>query len=173
ASPALLKRMSRPPSCSTACSTKRSQLCGSITSSSSATSVSSRSTRRAPPATSTPAAASAAAVAFPIPDDAPVTIAVLPASSTRVDANRLPAPRDVVDLQRGVLEVEAVDQHPPEAAPHAVAVDVGRDENVGGQGGEAVGHGPHVEVVHLDDVVVLRQRLRDRCRIDPGGRGLE
>ncbi len=82
ASPALLKRMSRPPSRSTASATKRSLLAGSVTSSGSAISVSSRSTRRAPPATRTPAAARARAVARPIPDEAPVTIAVLPERSS-------------------------------------------------------------------------------------------
>ena len=67
ARPALLKRMSRPPSCSTAAATNRALLSGSVTSSSSAISVSSRSTRRAPPATRTPAAARARAVAWPMP----------------------------------------------------------------------------------------------------------
>src|SRR5262245_52529703 len=72
--PAALTRMSAGP----AASTKRSQLSGSVTSSSSATSVSSRSTRRAPPTTFAPSSASMRAVAAPMPLDAPVTIAVLP-----------------------------------------------------------------------------------------------
>ena len=83
ASPALLKRMSIPPSASTAASTKARLEDSSVTSSSSATSASIRPARRAPPATSTPASRSRRTVAAPIPDDAPVTTAVLPRSSTK------------------------------------------------------------------------------------------
>jgi hypothetical protein len=72
---------SEPPSCAIASSTKPAQLSGSRTSRSSAISVSSRSTRRAPPATRTPSSASRRAVARPKPDEAPVTIAVLPVRS--------------------------------------------------------------------------------------------
>jgi len=81
ASPALLTRMLSPPSRSTASSTKRAELSGSVTSSGSAISVSSRSTRRAPPATRTPCSASCRAISRPKPDEAPVTIAVLPVRS--------------------------------------------------------------------------------------------
>ena len=108
ARPALLTRMSRPPSRSTASAAKPSQLAASVTSSSSATSVSSRSTRRAPPATRTPAAASAAAVARPMPDDAPVTIARLPARSrgvTRVTLSVPPVSRSHHRLPRRALRL--------------------------------------------------------------------
>src|SRR6185436_17598083 len=76
--PALLTRMSSPPSSPIAASTNCSQLSRSVTSSSSLISVSSCSTRRAPPATRTPSPARADAVAAPMPLEAPVTIAVFP-----------------------------------------------------------------------------------------------
>ncbi len=82
ASPALLKRMSTPPRPLTQASTKARLLASSVTSSASAISASTRSTRRAPPATRTPASRSLRVVAAPIPDEAPVTIAVLPRRST-------------------------------------------------------------------------------------------
>src|SRR6185437_5919819 len=80
ARPALLTRMSIPPSPATASSTKRRLLAASRTSSSSATSASIRSTRRAPPATLAPASRSARTVPAPKPLEAPVTIARLPSS---------------------------------------------------------------------------------------------
>src|SRR6202011_3856384 len=74
-----LNRMSPPPPRpATACSTKRALASGSVTSSWGRTSVSSRSVRRAPPATRTPSRARARAVEAPIPEEAPVTIAVFP-----------------------------------------------------------------------------------------------
>src|SRR5580765_759489 len=79
--PALLTRIWIDPSSATAYSTKRSQLSGSVTSSSCLRSVSSSSTLRAPPRTRAPSRASAAAVAAPIPLEAPVTIAVFPSST--------------------------------------------------------------------------------------------
>src|SRR2546425_2434799 len=99
-------------SSATAAATNRSQLAASRTSSSSLISVSSRSTRRAPPATRTPAAASARAVARPIPDEAPVTIAVLPEramlTTARCYLDGLGALCDVVDLERHVGQPVAV-----------------------------------------------------------------
>src|SRR4051794_13151510 len=111
ASPALLTRMSRPPRRSTASATKRLQLAGSVTSSPSAISVSSRSTRRAPPATRTPAAASAAAVARPMPDEGPVTIARLPlrsrsATTPTLGMRRAPRPAQLESLRRGRMAEE-------------------------------------------------------------------
>src|SRR5437763_12458554 len=89
AGPAAFTRTSRPPSSPTARSTKRAQLAGSVTSSSSARSASRRSTRRAPAATFAPSRRSALAVAAPIPLDAPVTIAVLPSRApTRLSLRR-------------------------------------------------------------------------------------
>src|SRR5437588_10655275 len=173
ARPALLIRMSTPPSSPTAAATKRSQLAGSVTSSSRATSVSSRSTRRAPPATRTPASASIRAVDRPKPDEAPVTIAVLPVRSTTLDANDLGPAGHVVDLECRVPEAEALVQQLLEATPRAVAIGVGRDEDVGRERGEAARHGPDVEVVHLDDVRVGGERRCDRIGIDAGRGGLE
>src|SRR5579864_1744938 len=97
-----------PPSRSIAATTNRAQLATSVTSSSSAISVSSRSTRRAPPATRTPASASMRAVARPKPDEAPVTIAVLPLRVTTTDANRLRAAGDVVYLQGRMAQAEVL-----------------------------------------------------------------
>ena len=65
------------------------QLARSVTSSSSATSASIASTRRAPPATRTPASRSCLTVASPMPLDAPVTIALLPRSSTQATGRDL------------------------------------------------------------------------------------
>src|SRR5207253_329145 len=94
------------------------ELAGSVTSSSSATSVSRRSLRRAPPATRTPASARARAVARPMPEDAPVTIAVLPLMSYEgtgamlttwtLKLDRLLSLRDVVDLERHVVKIETL-----------------------------------------------------------------
>ena len=84
ARPAPFTRMSTPPASATARSTNRSQPAGSVTSTSSATSASIRPVRRVPPATRTPSRRSAATVAAPIPLDAPVTTAVLPASDATV-----------------------------------------------------------------------------------------
>src|SRR5579871_3375 len=184
ARPALLKRMSSPPSRSTASATKRSLLSASVTSRRSAISVSSRSTRRAPPATRTPASASARAVALPIPDEAPVTIARLPARSSSCTAPTLSVPqraqlhvlrasRDVVDLQRRVVEVEPSVEHLLDPAARGVAVGARPDEHVRRERGEAARHRPDVEVVHLDDLVVRRDRVGDRLRIDLLGRALE
>src|SRR5690348_1932213 len=173
ARPALLIRMSTPPSSPTAAATKRSQLAGSVTSSSRATSVSRRSTLRAPPATRTPASASIRAVERPKPDEAPVTIAVLPVRSTTLDANDLGPPGHVIDLQRRVTEPEALSQQLLETSPRAVAVGVGRDEDVRRERGKAARDGPDVDVVHLDDVRVGGERRRDRVGIDAGGRSFE
>src|SRR6266542_627203 len=184
ASPALLTRMSRPPSRSTADATKRLQLSGSVTSGSSPTSVSSRSTRRAPPATRTPCSASARAVARPNPDEAPVTTAALPPSSytptwtmltalARAKPHILRAPCDVVDLERRVTQPELLLQQMLQPAARAVTVGVRRDEDVGRERREAARHRPDVQVVHLDDVGIAGERLRHRLGLDTGGRGLE
>src|SRR5581483_1568857 len=173
ARPALLTRTSMPPSSFTAASTKRSQLSTSRTSSSSAICVSSRSTLRAPPATRTPASASIRAVARPKPDEAPVTIAVLPFSSTPVDANGLGPFRHVVDLQGRMAEAEPPVEKLLEAAPRGVAVGIGRDEDVRGERREAAGHGPHVQVVHLDDVRVGGEGLCEHVRVHLGRGRLE
>src|SRR3954454_4654931 len=167
ASPALLTRMSTPPSSSRPRSRNEAQLARSVTSSSSATSASIASTRRAPPATRTPASRNCFTVASPMPLDAPVTIALLPRSST--DAMRLTLtglnrqqPRfRVLDLQGRVVESEALPEHHLEIAPNSVAVAFGRDEHVRGKRGEAAGDRPHVQVVHLDDVI-----LGDKCSAD-------
>src|SRR3954468_201532 len=167
ARPALLTRMSTPPSSSSARSTNETQLARSVTSSSSATSASMASTRRAPPATRTPASRNCFTVASPMPLDAPVTIALLPRSST--DAMRLTLtaldrqqPRfGVLDLQRRVFESKALPQHELEIAPHGVTVGVRRYEHVRGKCGEPARDRPHVEVVHLDHVVLRDERVAD------------
>src|SRR5215218_1108985 len=80
ARPALLTRMSTPPSPSTARRTNSSELARSVTSTSWTTLPGPRqpSVWREPTATLAPASSSARAVAAPIPLEAPVTIAVLP-----------------------------------------------------------------------------------------------
>src|SRR5262245_14913654 len=171
--PALLTRRPSPPSSRTASSTKRSELAGSVTSSSSRVSVSSRSTRRAPPATRAPSAASARAIAAPIPLDAPVTIAVLPSSPAkgrRLTADQGKAPlghvsRHVLDLQRRVSEVEAVAQQVRELEPDRVAVGALVDEHVRRDRREAAAHRPDVEVVNVDHVRNRQHGLGDLARL--------
>ena len=57
----------------------------------------------------------------------------------------------MVDLQRGVVEAEALVQHRLELAPGGVAVGVAVDEHVRGERREAGGDRPHVQVVDLVD----------------------
>src|SRR5205823_10873944 len=79
--PALLTRISSPPSAASAASTKLRQLSGSVTSR--------LPSRREPVKTVAPASRSALVVAAPIPLDAPVTIARFPSSPAT--ARTLPA----------------------------------------------------------------------------------
>src|SRR6266540_1420482 len=127
ASPALLTRMSRPPSSATARSTKRSQLSRSVTSRSSAKSPprsSSRSTRLAPTATLAPASASVCATAAPIPLEAPVTTAVLCSSGAN--------PRELrAYFGSGAIRLphpELVDQHPQASGAVLVVADALRED---------------------------------------------
>ena len=57
----------------------------------------------------------------------------------------------VVDLERRVLDLEAVVEHALDLATAFVAVAVGGDEHVGAQRREARRDLPDMEVVHLDD----------------------
>src|SRR4051794_39303024 len=101
--PALFTRTSSPPSSSRVRRTAPAQAASSVTSRSRVSTVapsarsfpasaSRRSLRRAPRATAAPARARATAVASPMPDDAPVTSATLPASG-RVASVIRPPPR--------------------------------------------------------------------------------
>ena len=91
ARPALLTRMSRPPSSASARSTNARELSGSVTSR--------VPSRREPTKTRAPASSSARAVAAPIPLEAPVTIARLPAREVIAErltlTQQLAAPEDV------------------------------------------------------------------------------
>src|SRR5512146_791190 len=182
----MLTSRSSPPSSRTASSTKRAQLSGSVTSSLSLTSPSIRSTRRAPPATRAPSRRSGRAVAAPIPLEAPVTIAVLPSSApTSASLAALPfdvAPEldrrragagDVVDLQRRVLEGEALLQHPLDLPADGMAVALGAAEHVRRERGEAARHRPDVQVVGLDDARHRRDRRADLVRVELPRRDLE
>src|SRR5436190_23827446 len=91
----------------------------------------------------------------------------------RAEPHILRAARDVVDLQGRMAQAELFLEQVLEAAPGGVTVGVRRDEHVGGEGGKAARHRPDVEVVHLDDVGVPRERRGYGGRLDPGRRRLE
>ena len=79
---------------------------------------------------------------------------------TRLDLEQLLA-RRVVDLQRRVLDPEALADEAVELAAAGVAVVARRDEHVGGERREARRDLPDVQVVDLDDAG-LRRRARGR-----------
>src|SRR5438105_3771911 len=118
ASPAPLTRMSRPSTI--ASETKRSQLAGSVTSSSCpSTGDSIKSARRAPPITRAPSRASARAVAAPMPLEAPVTTATFPfRPGIAADSN---AAADLARTTARQDEVESRDLFRKEAALSAAA----------------------------------------------------
>src|SRR5919198_5135097 len=71
----------------------------------------------------------------------------------------------MVDLQRRVREPEAIREGALEAASRRVTVGARRDEHVRREGRKAARHGPHVQVVHLDDVALRDERTSDRLRV--------
>src|SRR5215210_4174823 len=79
----------------------------------------------------------------------------------------------VLDLQRGVVDGEALVEQPLELVADAVAVVAGRDQDMGRERREPRGHLPDVEVVDLDDPGVAGQRAADRIRVEVAGRALE
>src|SRR5919204_847418 len=64
-------------------------------------------------------------------------------------------------LERGVLDAEPLGEHALEASAHAVQVLRRVGAHVRGQCGEARGHGPDVQVVHLPHALHARHRLAD------------
>ena len=95
------------------------------------------------------------------------------ASVVDPERHSLGAPREMVDLKRRVLEVEALLEQALQPAARIVAVDAGRDEHVRGKSRETARHRPDVQVVYLDDLGIVDERPRDGVGIDPGRRGLE
>ena len=79
----------------------------------------------------------------------------------------------VVDLERGVLDVEVVVEQRVDGPSGGVAVGVGVDQDVRGQGWESGGDFPDVEVVNLDDAWLAGERSADLVRVDALGGGLE
>ena len=67
----------------------------------------------------------------------------------------------VLDLQRRVVEPEALAQHPLQARATVVAVVVPPDDDVSAQAREPGRDLPDVEVVHGDDARVRRKRMTD------------
>ena len=79
----------------------------------------------------------------------------------------------VVDLQRRVIEREALAQHRLHRAARRVAVAVGADEHVRRERREAAGDLPHVQVVDLDDALLGDERAADRLRVEALRRRLQ
>ena len=75
----------------------------------------------------------------------------------------------VVDLQRRVIERRSAVQQRLELAPGRMAVPLGTHQHVRGEGGEAAGYFPHVQVVHLDDSGLARSARPIACGSTPGG----
>ena len=71
----------------------------------------------------------------------------------------------VVDLERRVLDAEALAEHRGELAAARVAVVVGRHQHVRGERDEARGHLPDVQVVDLDDAGSAGHRAADDLRV--------
>src|SRR6476659_736814 len=80
--------------------------------------------------------------------------------------------RLVVDLEGGVVDVEAFLEQLLKRAAQLVAVVPGPDHHVGRERGKPRGDLPHVQVVHLDDPGLAGQRVTDLLGIETGGRGL-
>ncbi len=79
----------------------------------------------------------------------------------------------VVDLQGGVLDLEGVVDEPVHRPAGDVAVGVLIDGHVGGEGGEAGGDFPDVEVVDFDDAGLGGEGLADGVGVDPLRCGFE
>ena len=79
----------------------------------------------------------------------------------------------MVDLQRHVVDAEALAEHALQAPAHGVAVVARPHEHVRGQRREARRDLPDVEVVDLDDARLARQRRPDRLDVDAARGGLE
>jgi multiple sugar transport system ATP-binding protein len=79
----------------------------------------------------------------------------------------------VIDLERRVREAEALGQHALDRTADGVAVLPGLHEHVRGQRREPARHGPDVQVVRLDDVLLANDRAADELRIDVARRTLE
>jgi hypothetical protein len=75
----------------------------------------------------------------------------------------------VVDLKRGVLDVEVVVEQRVHGPSGGVAVGVGVDQDVRGQGRESGGDFPDVEVVDLDDAGLAGELLVRFGRVDASG----
>ena len=67
----------------------------------------------------------------------------------------------MIDLQRRVIEREALVQHRLHLAPRGVAVALAADEHVRGERGEAARDFPDVQVVDLDDGRLLDERAKE------------
>ena len=72
-----------------------------------------------------------------------------------------------------MLDVEVVAEQRVHGPSGRVAVGVGVDQDVRGQGGESGGDFPDVEVVNLDDAWLASERSADLVRLDAFGGGLE
>ena len=72
-----------------------------------------------------------------------------------------------------VVDAELALDQLGELEPGAVAVGVGLDRDVGGEGGELRGDLPDVQVVDLDDARLLGHRAADPVGVDALRRGLE
>ena len=79
----------------------------------------------------------------------------------------------MVDLQGGVIEAEPGVQHRLHIASRSMTVLLARDQHVCRQRGEAAGHLPHVQIVHLNDPRPLGERPADCLRVQPLRRCLE
>src|SRR5215218_10974873 len=79
----------------------------------------------------------------------------------------------VLDLQRRVADREALLEEVLEPAPDPVAVVPRGDEHVGGEGGEAGGHLPDVQIVDLDNAGVGREGAADGVRVEVARGALE
>ena len=97
----------------------------------------------------------------------PLAIAAGPGRDLDLQRRRL-----VVDLERRVVDVEALVEQALERPAQLVAVVAGPDDDVRRERRETRGDLPHVEIVDLDDPGVSGQRVPDLIRIEPGWRGL-
>ena len=79
----------------------------------------------------------------------------------------------LLDLERGVLDAEALAQQVGELAPVRLGVAAGADGHVGGQRRHARGDLPHVQVVHLHHVVLGGERAPDLVGVEPARGRLE
>ena len=80
---------------------------------------------------------------------------------------------NMVDLESGVGDAVLVSEELFEFAPAGVAVFVLADEDVGGEGREARGDGPDVEVVDLDNAFGGCHSPADFLSVQAAGRRFE